>query len=134
MARPVSRLNRPIARRVRQKWRTRLSSPAGVTSTDGADNQTVKRQVAQYTILCASPSQCEGEASWSRSTANRCLRRGIKGTYICPSPEHLASYVDEQVFRFNHREDSDWERFDKAMRLIVGKRLTYSELTDGAVR
>lgn len=63
-----------------------------------------------------------------------CLRRGIKGTYIRPTPEHLEAYVDETVFRFNHRKETDWERFNRAMHLIVGKRLTYSELTDGAVR
>jgi hypothetical protein len=63
-----------------------------------------------------------------------CLRRALKGTYIRATPEHLQPYVDEQVFRFNHRKDSEWERFDAAMRLIVGKRLSYSTLTGGAVR
>jgi transposase-like protein len=63
-----------------------------------------------------------------------CLRRTIGGCYIATSPDHLHAYVDEQVWRFNVRELSDWERFDKAMRLIVGKRLTYSELTGGSVR
>lgn len=63
-----------------------------------------------------------------------CLRRGLKGTYIAASPEHLQAYVDEAVFRFNVRKMTEWERFDTAMRLIVGKRLTYSELTDGATR
>ncbi|MGE3321468.1 MAG: IS1595 family transposase [Phycisphaerales bacterium] len=63
-----------------------------------------------------------------------CLRRSVKGIYIKPTQEHLGAYVDEAVFRFNVRELSEWERFDKAMRLIVGKRLTYMALTDGAVR
>lgn len=63
-----------------------------------------------------------------------CLRRGLKGTYIRPSHGHIGAYVDEQSFRFNHRKESDWERFDRAMRLIVGKRLTYSALTGGKKR
>jgi len=63
-----------------------------------------------------------------------CLRRMVKGTYIKPTADHLAAYVDEAVFRFNVRKLTEWERFDTAMRLIVGKRLTYSELTDGAKR
>ena len=63
-----------------------------------------------------------------------CFRRALKGTYIRPSAKHLEAYVDESVYRFNIRHDSEWERFDGAMRLIVGKRLTYSELTDGAIR
>lgn len=63
-----------------------------------------------------------------------CLRRAVKGTYIKPTAEHLGAYVDEAVFRFNVRKESDWKRFDTAMRLILGKRLTYAALTDGATR
>lgn len=63
-----------------------------------------------------------------------CLRRGLKGTYIKAHHEHLTAYVNEQTYRFNRRKDSDWQRFDRAMRQIVGKRLTYKELTDGSVR
>jgi transposase-like protein len=63
-----------------------------------------------------------------------CLRRGLKGTYIKAHHEHLPAYVDEQVWRFNNRKESEWARFEKAMRGIVGKRLTYSTLTDGATR
>lgn len=56
--------------------------------------------------------------------------------YFTPeaSEDHLSAYVDEQVFRFNHRKDGEWPRFKAAMRHILGARLTYSELTDGAVR
>jgi transposase-like protein len=63
-----------------------------------------------------------------------CLRRACKGTYIKPTPEHLGAYVDEAVFRFNVRTLTEWERFEAAMKRIVGKRLTYAALTDGAVR
>lgn len=63
-----------------------------------------------------------------------CLRRAVKGTYIKPTAEHLPAYVDEAVYRFNNRKMNDWERFDAACRRIVGKRLTYSNLTDGATR
>lgn len=63
-----------------------------------------------------------------------CLRRAVKGTYVRPAPEHLGAYVDEAVFRFNVRNETEWDRFDAAMRLAVGKRLTYSKLTGGAIR
>ena len=44
-------------------------------------------------------------------------------------PYHLFRYVDEQAFRVNNRKDmNDADRFESAMRQIVGKRLTYSEL------
>lgn len=62
------------------------------------------------------------------------LRRTLKGTYIKATPKHLDAYVNECVYRFNIRNDSEWTRFDGAMRRIVGKRLTYADLTDGAVR
>jgi hypothetical protein len=61
------------------------------------------------------------------------LKRGLKGTYISVEPFHLGRYVDEQVFRFNEREGSDADRFRTALRRVVGKRLTYQELTNGAV-
>ena len=31
------------------------------------------------------------------------LKRGLKGTYVCPMPWHLQRYVDERVFTFNRR-------------------------------
>jgi transposase-like protein len=58
------------------------------------------------------------------------LKRGLTGTYISVEPYHLFRYVDEQAFRFNNRtamDDSD--RFDLAVRQIVGKRLTWKEVT-----
>ena len=61
------------------------------------------------------------------------LKRGLKGTYVSVEPFHLGRYVDEQVFRFNEREGSDADRFRSALRRVTGKRLTYQELTNGAV-
>jgi transposase-like protein len=58
------------------------------------------------------------------------LKRGIGGTYVAVEPFHLFRYVDEQVYRFNTRKEfNDSGRFEFAMDQIVGKRLTYSELT-----
>lgn len=57
------------------------------------------------------------------------LDRGIRGTYIRPSAQHLLRYVDEQAFRFNHRSGTDLTRFLQTIRQISGKRLTYEELT-----
>jgi len=62
------------------------------------------------------------------------LKRGLGGTYVAVEPFHLFRYVDEQAFRFNNRATrdnplNDSDRFDAAIRQIVGKRLTYSELT-----
>jgi transposase-like protein len=57
------------------------------------------------------------------------LKRGINGTYVSIEPFHLFRYLDEQSFRFNNRKLTDAQRFDIAATGMVGKRLTYAELT-----
>ncbi len=57
------------------------------------------------------------------------LKRGIGGTYISVEPFHLFRYVDEQAFRFNNRKATDAERFEMGMAQIVGRRITYKQLT-----
>src|SRR2546423_2766909 len=57
------------------------------------------------------------------------LKRGLKGTYVSVEPFHLFRYLDEQTFRFNERHGKDGDRFCKVTGQIVGKRLTYAELT-----
>jgi len=58
------------------------------------------------------------------------LKRGVAGTYVSVEPFHLFRYLDEQMFRFNNRKDlDDAGRFDLAVSQIVGKRLTFAELT-----
>jgi len=42
----------------------------------------------------------------------------------------LFRYLDEQAFRFNNRKATDGERFTEAISSVVGKRVTYKELTD----
>jgi ISXO2-like transposase domain len=68
------------------------------------------------------------------------MKRGLKGTYVAVEPFHLERYVDEQVFRYNNRNTADnpmadADRFKLALSKIVGKRLTFAELTgkDGSV-
>jgi transposase-like protein len=62
------------------------------------------------------------------------LKRGLKGTYISTEPFHLFRYLDEQAFRYNNRATKDnpmkdGDRFKLAMSQIVGKRLTFAEVT-----
>src|ERR1700730_6415593 len=57
------------------------------------------------------------------------LKRGLKGTYVSVEPFHLFRYLDEQTFRYNERKMTDSERFDMAVRGIVGKRLTFDKFT-----
>jgi transposase-like protein len=62
------------------------------------------------------------------------LKRGLNGTYIAVEPFHLFRYVDEQSWRYNNRATkdnpmTDADRFQWAASQIVGKRLTYAEVT-----
>jgi transposase-like protein len=62
------------------------------------------------------------------------LKRGLGGTYVSVEPFHLFRYVDEQAFRYNNRATrdnplTDADRFQYALSQIVGKRLTFAEVT-----
>src|SRR5271165_1156994 len=68
------------------------------------------------------------------------FKRNLRGTYVSVEPFHLDRYLDEQVFRFNHRGGkkpeeriTDAERFQIAMSKASGKRLTYAQLTGKGV-
>lgn len=58
------------------------------------------------------------------------LKRGISGTYVSVEPFHLFRYLDEQAYRFNNRREmNDFDRFKQAASQIVGKRLTWNQVT-----
>jgi len=63
------------------------------------------------------------------------LKRGLRGTYVSVEPFHLFRYLDEQAFRYNFRAVEkekpidDGERFVNVVSHVLGKRLTYAELT-----
>ena len=64
-------------------------------------------------------------------------KRGISGTYVSVEPFHLFRYLDEQVFRFENRATrdnplNDFDRFKMAASQIVGKRLTWEQVTGKA--
>jgi transposase-like protein len=65
------------------------------------------------------------------------LKRTLRGTYIAVEPFHLSRYLDEQAFRYNNRATkdnplNDADRFALAVSQILGRRLTYNELTGKA--
>ena len=59
------------------------------------------------------------------------LKRGLRGTYVSVEPFHLFRYLDEQAFRYNNRQKpmTDSDRFEFVSSHVLGKRLTYAELT-----
>jgi transposase-like protein len=59
------------------------------------------------------------------------LKRGLKGTYVSVEPFHLFRYLDEQALRYNLRKKpmDDLARFEHVASQVLGKRLTYAEVT-----
>lgn len=57
------------------------------------------------------------------------FKRGLKGTHIHVSPFHLDRYINDQVFRYNHRKTNDLGRFDLNVSQTQGRRLTWNQLT-----
>jgi hypothetical protein len=58
------------------------------------------------------------------------MKRGINGVYHHVSPQHLKRYLAEFDFRYNERaalEVTDAERAVKAVKGVVGKRVTYQQ-------
>jgi len=62
------------------------------------------------------------------------LKRGISGTYVAVEPFHLFRYLDEQLFvttivATKENKITDADRFNMVISQIVGKRLTFVQLT-----
>jgi transposase-like protein len=57
------------------------------------------------------------------------LKRGLQGTYISVEPFHLFRYLDERVFTYNERTNTDRGRFEAVLGAVGGRRLTYAEAT-----
>jgi len=60
------------------------------------------------------------------------LKRGVYGVYHHVSEAHLDRYLAEFTFRYNSRKITDAERAEKALRAMVGKRLTYRRPDEAA--
>ena len=62
------------------------------------------------------------------------LRRGVYGTFHHVSEKHLDRYVQEFVFRWNHRNINDGERMTTAVAKSKGKRLMYKDMVKSATK
>lgn len=58
------------------------------------------------------------------------IKRGIMGVYYHWSKKHMQKYIDEFVYRYNHRKISNREKFDVVLQSLEC-RLTYKELIYG---
>jgi len=87
-----------------------------------ASHATVIHSIGEYVRGDAHTNTAEGYFS--------IFKRGIYGVYHHVSEHHLKRYLAEFDFRYNERVAlgvGDVERTEKALRGIVGKRLTYRE-------
>jgi hypothetical protein len=87
-----------------------------------AKHETVNHSIGEYVRGEVHTNTIEGYFS--------ILKRGITGTYHHVSPQPLKRYLAEFDFRYNERMAlgvSDEARTTKALRGIVGKRLTYRD-------
>jgi transposase-like protein len=91
-------------------------------SVKGYKTETVNHSIGEYVRGDAHTNTIESYFAT--------LKRGIIGTYHHVSQQHLKRYLAEFDFRYNERSAlgvEDVERATKALRGIVGKRLTYRQ-------
>ena len=92
---------------------------------------TVGREYAGHGTVNHSIEEYVRDGFWHTNTVENyfsILKRGITGTYHHVSQQHLKRYLAEFDFRYNERSGlgvPDAERTAKALKGIVGKRLTY---------
>jgi transposase-like protein len=84
------------------------------------DHQTIKHMIKEYVRGDVHTNTIEN--FWS------VLKRGIYGTYHFISTKHVQNYLEEFAFRFNHRDYTEAQRFDKLVSLS-NHRITYKNLT-----
>lgn len=83
-------------------------------------HEIVKHRSGQYVVGNAHTNSVE--SLWAT------LTRTVVGVYHHISPEHLESYCDEIVFRYNTRKANEAERFDLAIAQSDGRQLKWVDL------
>jgi transposase-like protein len=58
------------------------------------------------------------------------LKRGVIGTFHHVSDQHLDRYIDEFVFRWDSRKETDFQRTMETIKAVKGKRLMRKDLMD----
>ena len=97
-----------------------LNSYNGLTEM-GYSHQRCHHGVLQY-VIDGEVYTNNIEGFWSH------FRRMIAGCYHNVSDEHLQSYIDESVYRWNTRKTSESERFSDMFHMCVGLVITQEEL------
>ncbi len=117
---------------------TQVSRKSYLMTDDSTVYPTIGREFAGHGTVNHSIEEYVRGGFWHTNTVENyfsILKRGITGTYHHVSQQHLKRYLAEFDFRYNERSGlgvSDAERAAKALKGIVGKRLTYRRTGVGA--
>jgi transposase-like protein len=113
-----------LQRRIR-----RNVAPGTTVYTDAFGGYNLLDSEYVHRVIDHAVSYVEGNVTTNRiENFWSCLKRTLTGTYIAARPKHLDRYLDEQVFRFNERANTDGPRFIKALKGADSKRLTWNGL------
>jgi transposase-like protein len=105
-----------------------ISDDGGARARHGApDHHSVNHSIGEYVRGDVHTNTIEGYFS--------IMKRGITGVYHHVSPQHLKRYLAEYDFRYNERmalNVTDAERATKAVKGVIGKRITYQQADGGS--
>jgi len=109
--------------------------PGTVLYTDALRSYTAAQQHYAHHVIDHSIRYVEGRVH-TNTIENfwAVLKRTLNGKYIAPRVFHLDRYLDEQVYRFNARNEKDGPRFAEVVKRADGRRLTWKRLTDKSTR
>jgi transposase-like protein len=98
------------------------------SSYSGLDGETLHHETVNHS---AGEYSRNGINTNSIESVWAVMKRGIHGVYHHASPKHLSRYIDEFTFRLNEGDVKrhTLERLDSFVDAVMGKRITYSELT-----
>jgi hypothetical protein len=90
----------------------------------------IQKQNRYFAIFLHKKSRiifCEASSTYKIRSV---VKRGVIGVYHYWSRRHMQKYIDEFVYRFNRRELTNREKFDRLLENLE-YRLTYKELVYG---
>lgn len=106
-----------------------LNSKTKLMTDDAGQYRNMNRDFQHEAVNHTAGEYVRGEAHTNTVESYfAVLKRGITGTYHHVSQQHLKRYLAEFDFRYNERaalEVTDAERATKAVKGVIGKRVTY---------
>ena len=121
---------------VKEVLRTNVSRKSELHTDDSLVYHWLGREFAKHRSVNHSQDEYVGPDGETVNTAEAffaLLKRGLMGSFHSVSEQHLQRYVDEFVFRWNHRQSLKIDDFQRAAAILKGakgKRLTYRRIDE----